>query len=67
LNILTTAKKLPEEQPSGLKPLNVAEALEFIRYLRETSEKDGDTSEWETLKQLFDEDRLSERKFFANE
>ena len=65
---MTTSKKFPAEQPpSKVRWPNVDEAIKLIDELLETSEKDDDTSEWEMLKKLLDEDRLSERKLFPNE
>lgn len=65
---MTTSQKIPEEQPSfQIRRPNVEEALKLIGHWLETDNHDDDTSEWETLKKLLDEDRLSERKFFPNE
>ena len=65
---MTTSRRHSEEQPpSNVRWPNVDEAIKFIDHLLETSEHDDDTSEWEKLKILLDQDRLSGRKFFPNE
>jgi hypothetical protein len=65
---MTTSQKFPDEQPpTNVRWQNTEEALKLINHWLETDERDGDTSEWELLKKLLDEDRLSERKFFPDE
>ncbi|HEY9867937.1 MAG TPA: hypothetical protein V6D08_01915 [Candidatus Obscuribacterales bacterium] len=65
---MTTSQKFPEEQPpSRIRRPNVEEALKLIGHWLETDDQDDDTSEWEILKKLLDQDRLSERKFFPNQ
>jgi hypothetical protein len=65
---MTTSQKFPDEQPpSKVRWPDVEEALKLIDHWLETDDRSEDTSEWETLKKLLDEDRLSERKFFCNE
>lgn len=49
---------------SKVRSPNVAEALKLINHWLETDDRSDDTGEWELLKRLLDEDRLSERKFF---
>lgn len=62
---MTTFRQHSEEQPpSNVRSPNVTEAIEFIDNLLETNDRDHDTSEWEELKKLLDEDRLSSRKLF---
>jgi hypothetical protein len=46
---------------------NVDEAMKFIDLLLATNDKTNDTSDWEELKKLLDQDRLSGRKLFPNE
>jgi hypothetical protein len=65
---MTISQKFPEDQPSpNVRWPNVEEARKLIEHWLATDDQDDDTSEWETLKKLLDEDRLSERKFFPNE
>jgi len=65
---MTTSHKHSEEQPaSKVRWPNVEEALKLIDHWLETDDQSEDMSEWETLKKLLDQDRLSERKFFPNE
>jgi len=65
---MTTSRRHSEEQPfSKIRRPNVEEALKLINHWLETDDRDDDTSEWETLKKLLDEDRLSERKFYPHE
>jgi hypothetical protein len=65
---MTTARKHSEDHPpSKVRWPNVEEALKLIDHWLETDDRSEDTSEWETLKKLLDQDRLSERKFFQNE
>jgi hypothetical protein len=65
---MTTSRKFPEDQPrSKVRWADPAKAIELIDHLLETSEQDDDTSEWETLKALLDQDRLAGRKLFPNE
>ena len=64
---MTTSRKHSDEQlPSKVRWPNVEKALKLIDHWLETADQSEDTSEWETLKKLLDEDRLSERKFFPN-
>jgi hypothetical protein len=65
---MTTSQKFPGEQPSSkIRRPNVEEALKLIGHWLETDDQDDDRSEWETLKKLLDQDRMSERMFFPNE
>jgi hypothetical protein len=65
---MTTSQKFPDEQPpSKVRWPNVPEAIKFIDHLLETNDRSDDTSEWETLKTLLDQDRVSGRKLFNNE
>ena len=62
---MTTSRKHSDEQPpSKVRWPNVDEAIKFIDHLLETNDRSDDTSEWEKLKTLLDQDRLSGRKFF---
>jgi len=63
----TSRKQSDEQPPSKVRWPNVEEALKLIDHWLETDDQSEDTSEWETLKKLLDEDRLSERKIFPNE
>lgn len=65
---MTTSRKHPEnEQPSFGRRPNIPEALKLIEHWLETDENNPDTSDWEHLKKLLDQDRLSARKLFADE
>lgn len=65
---MTTSRKHPEKEPARFgRPPNIPEALKLIEHWLETDERNPDTSDWEHLKKLLDEDRLSERKLFADE
>lgn len=65
---MTTSRKHSDEQPpSKVRWPDVSEALKLIEHWLETDDQDDDTSEWETLKKLLDEDRPSEKKLFCNE
>lgn len=68
LNYMITSRKLPEEQPPiRVRWPDVEQACKLIDHWLDTDAPDGDTTEWETLKKLLDEDRLADRKFFPNE
>ncbi|MDZ4836840.1 MAG: hypothetical protein SGJ27_23915 [Candidatus Melainabacteria bacterium] len=60
-------KQSDEQQPSQARWPDAAEAIKFIDHLLETSDQSDDTSEWEKLKTMLDQDRLSGRKLFPNE
>lgn len=66
---MTTSHKTPsDEQPSRKgRPGNTAEAIKLLDHWLETDESSDDTSDWEELKKLLDQDRLSGRKLFINE
>jgi len=63
----TSRKHSDEEGPSNVRWPDVAEAIKFIDHLLETNDKDNDTSEWDWLKKLLDQDRQAGRKLFPNE
>lgn len=62
---MTTSPK-PSDEPtrSNVRWPNVEEALKLIEHWLTTDDHSEDTTEWETLKELLDKDRLSDRKFF---
>jgi hypothetical protein len=62
----TSNKQSDEQQPSQARWPDAAEAIKFIDYLLESGDQSGDTNEWEQLKTLLDQDRLSGRKLFPN-
>ena len=64
-----TASRRPSEPPppSNVRWPDAAEAIKFIDELLETSDRSDDISDWEELKRLLDEDRLSDRKLFPND
>jgi len=65
---MTTIREHSEEQPrSKVGWTDVAEAIKFIDHLLETSDQSSDTSEWEKLKALLDQDRQPGRKLFPTE
>lgn len=61
----TSGKHSDEQPPSEVGWPDVAEAIKFIDQLLETNDQSNDTSEWEKLKTLLDQDRG--RKLFPNE
>lgn len=64
---MTTSRKHSDEQPpSKVRWPDAAESIKFIDHLLETSDQSDDTSEWEKLKTMLDQDRLSGRKLFPN-
>jgi hypothetical protein len=64
---MTTSPKSSEPPaPSNVRWPNVDEALKLMEDLQATSDPSEDTSDWEELKKLLDEDRLSGRKLFSN-
>lgn len=64
---MTKSRKHSDERPpSKVRWPDVAEAIKFIDHLLETSDQSDDTSDWERLKTLLDQDRLSGRKLFQN-
>jgi hypothetical protein len=66
---MTTSHKHSDDQPPHSKVIwpNVDEAIKLIDHLLETNDKTDDISDWEELKKLLDQDRLSGRKLFPNE
>lgn len=65
---MTTSRRVPDDQPlSKVRWADPAKSLELIDHLLETSEQDDDTTEWQTLRALLDQDRLAGRKLFPNE
>lgn len=65
---MTTSKKQPKkERKTYGRPPNIPGALKLIEHWLETDERNPDTSEWENLKKLLDQDRLSARKLFTDE
>jgi hypothetical protein len=65
---MTTAQKFPDEQPPFKGRLaDVAEALKLIDHWLKTDDRSDDTGDWDNLKALLDQDRLSGRKLFCNE
>ncbi len=64
---MTTSRKDSAEQtPSKARWPDAAESIKFIDHLLETSDQTDDTSDWETLKALLEQDRLSGRKLFPD-
>jgi len=65
---MSTSRKHRAELPtSSWRPGNREEALKLLdHWLKTDKPSDTDRSEWEELKKLLDEDRLSGRKFFPN-
>ncbi len=66
---MTTSHKPPsDEQPSRKgRPGNNALAIKLLEHWLETDESSDDISDWEELKKLLDQDRISGRKLFSNE
>ncbi len=65
---MTTSRKHPKKEPPRFgRPPNIPEALKLIEHWLETDESNPDTSDWEHLKKLLDQDRLSGRKLFTDE
>ena len=64
---MTTFRKDSDDQrPSKVRWPDAAEAIKFIDHLLETSEQSDDTSDWDNLKTMLDQDRLSGRKLFPD-
>jgi hypothetical protein len=64
---MTTSRKPSEPPtPSNVRWPKVDEALKLMEDLQATSDPSEDTSDWEELKKLLDEDRPSGRKLFSN-
>jgi hypothetical protein len=63
---MSTSRKHPEETPlSSWRPGNREEALKLLdHWLKTDKTNEDDRSDWEELKKLLDEDRLSGRKLF---
>ena len=62
---MTTSRKHSDEQsPSKVRWPDAADAIKFIDHLLATSDQSDDTSEWEKLKTMLDQNRLSGRKLF---
>jgi len=61
---MTTPRKDSDQQPPSWP--DAAETIKFIDHLLETSDQSEDTSEWETLKTLLDQNRQSGRKLFPD-
>lgn len=62
----TSINQENETPPFGRRP-NIADALKLIDHWLETDENNPDTSDWDNLKKLLDQDRLSARKLFTDE
>lgn len=64
---MTTFRKDSDEQPPPkVRWPDAAEAIKFIDHLLETSDQSDDTSDWDNLKTMLDQDRLSGRKLFPD-
>ena len=57
-------KQSDEQQPSQTTWPDAAEGIEFIDHLIEAGDQSDDNSEWEKLKTILNQDRLSRRKLF---
>ncbi len=64
---MTRSRKDSDEQPpSKVRWPDAAESIKFIDHLLETSDQSDDTSDWDNLKTMLDQDRLSGRKLFPD-
>ncbi len=64
---MTTSRKDSDEQPpSKARWSEAAESIKFIDHLLETSDQSDDTSDWDNLKTMLDQDRLPGRKLFPD-